>query len=79
MNVVHSAAAGLRQTPAATQRLSSYLKSCLVAFQEWRERGRSQAELSSLSDSALMDMGIARGEIEFLITHPDKRGVRSCG
>ena len=71
MNMVHSAA-GFAQAPAASQRLSSYVRSCLVVFQEWRERGRSQAELCSLSDSALMDMGVARGEIEFLITHRDK-------
>ena len=76
MTMVHSAA-GLRRAPAASQRLSSYLRSCLVAFQEWRERGRSKAELCGLSDSALMDMGVARGEIDFLTTHRDKRGVRS--
>jgi uncharacterized protein YjiS (DUF1127 family) len=53
------------------------LVSCWSSFQEWRERRLSEAELCSLSDSALMDMGVVRGEIEFLITHRDKRGVRS--
>ena len=76
MTMVHGTA-GLARAPASTQKLSSYLKSCFVAFQEWRERGRSQAELCSLCDSTLMDIGVARGEIEFLTSAGDKRSVRS--
>ena len=67
-------ATGSRRTTGPTWRI---LASRWVSFQEWRERRRSEAELCSLSDSALMDMGVVRGEIEFLITHRDKRGVRS--
>jgi len=63
MNTALSAA-GLRLTTASTQMVSGFLMRCCVAFQEWRQRGRSQAELCRLSDRALMDIGIARGEIE---------------
>ena len=63
MSTAHSAA-GLGRTTDSTQRVSSLLESCLVAFQEWRKRGRLQAELCNLSDRALMDIGITRGEIE---------------
>ena len=76
MTMVNSAI-GLGQAHSVTQKLSSYLRSCLVALQEWRERGRSQAELCSLCDSTLMDIGVARGEIEFLTSAGDKRSVRS--
>ena len=76
MTMVNSAI-GLGQAHSVTQKLSSYLRSCLVALQEWRERGRLEVELCSLSDAALMDLGVARGEIEFLITDREKRGVRS--
>ncbi len=63
MNTRHIAF-GLRETTASTQSVSSFLRRFLLAFQEWRQRGRSQAELYNLSDRGLMDIGITRGEIE---------------
>ena len=63
MNTRHIAF-GLRETTASTQSVSSFLWRFLLAFQEWRQRGRSQAELYNLSDRGLMDIGITRGEIE---------------
>jgi uncharacterized protein YjiS (DUF1127 family) len=62
MNTAHAARLG--QTTASTQSVSSFLKSCWVAFQEWCQRGRLQAELRNLSDQGLMDIGVTRGEIE---------------
>ena len=62
MNTAHSAA-GLGRTTNSTQRVSSFLESCLVAFQEWRKRERLH-ELCDLSDRELSDIGISRGEIE---------------
>ena len=63
MNTAHSAA-GLEQTATSTQSVSSFLRSCWVEFQEWRQRGRRHVELCHLSDRELMDIGVARGEIE---------------
>jgi uncharacterized protein YjiS (DUF1127 family) len=55
--------AGFGQATGSPRSVSSFLRNCLVAFQAWRTRGRLQ-ELSSLSDQGLMDIGVARGEIE---------------
>ena len=63
MNTAH-AAAGLEQATALPESVSGFFNRCCVAFQEWRQRGRSQAELCSLSDRGLMDIGVTRGEIE---------------
>jgi uncharacterized protein YjiS (DUF1127 family) len=76
MNTAHSAA-GLGQTTDSKQSVSSFLESCLVAFQEWRKRGRLQAELCNLSDRGLMDIGITRGEIDYVASNrgTDPRGI----
>ena len=63
MNTVQIVA-GVEQTAGSAQRVSSLLKSGLVAFQEWCKRGRLHAEVCNLSDRALLDIGITRGEIE---------------
>ena len=80
MSMVHSAA-GSGHTTDSRWRVFNFLTSCWFAFQEWRRRGRLQAELCDLSDRALMDIGIARGEIEYeaLISAGDTRGVRCRG
>ena len=41
------------------------------AFQEWRKRRRLLANLCDLSDRELMDIGIARSEIDYLASHRD--------
>ena len=50
------------------------------AFQEWRKRRRLLANLWDLSDRELMDIGIARCEIDYLASHRgcDPRDVLSC-
>ena len=50
------------------------------AFQEWRKRPRLQADLCDLSDRELMDIGITRGEIDYVASHrgSDPRGIRSA-
>ncbi|MBR1223883.1 MULTISPECIES: DUF1127 domain-containing protein [unclassified Bradyrhizobium] len=65
--MTHSAG-GLGHTADSTSRIFSALRSCWGAFQEWRQRGRSQDELCSLSDRALMDIGMTRGEIEYVVS-----------
>lgn len=37
-------------------------------FLEWRKRNRRRAELFRLTDSELADIGIARGEIEHVVS-----------
>ena len=37
---------------------------------EWRRRSRARAELASLGDRALRDIGLSRGEAEFLFNKP---------
>ncbi|WFU18616.1 DUF1127 domain-containing protein [Bradyrhizobium sp. CB3481] len=51
-----------------------------AAFQEWRKRTRPQANLIDLSDRELMDIGISRGEIDYVVSHrgSDPRGIRFC-
>ncbi|WP_409364860.1 DUF1127 domain-containing protein [Bradyrhizobium sp. JYMT SZCCT0428] len=51
-----------------------------AAFQEWRKRTRLQADLIDLSDRELMDIGISRGEIDYVVSHrgSDPRGIRSA-
>jgi uncharacterized protein YjiS (DUF1127 family) len=36
-------------------------------FQAWRQRERLRARLDDLSDRELADIGIARGEIEYVV------------
>ena len=51
------------------------------AFQEWRKRGKLRAELSHLTDSELADIGITRGEIDYVASHWDinLRSILSAG
>ena len=64
MNTAHSAAEFGHPT-VFDWRLQGSLRSCWVAVQQWRRRGRQQAELCDLSDRGLMDIGIVRGEIQY--------------
>ena len=55
------------QHPATTKRqVYSPLEAYWNAFQEWRKRRRLQSELCRLTDSELMDIGITRGEIDYV-------------
>ena len=66
--------------PVAVKRqVYSPLKAYWNAFQEWRKRRRLMANLCDLSDRELMDIGITRGEIDYLASHSgcDPRGVLS--
>ena len=39
------------------------------AFQEWRKRERQRTALCRLTDSELMDIGITRGEIDYVASN----------
>jgi uncharacterized protein YjiS (DUF1127 family) len=81
MNTAHGAT-WLEQTTASTRRISTFFKTCWEALQERREYQRLQADLFNLSDGELMDIGIMRGEIDYVASNRsvDPRGGRClCG
>ena len=47
------------------------------AFREWRKRERLRTQLCRLTDSELMDIGITRGEIDYVARNRaiDPRGA----
>jgi uncharacterized protein YjiS (DUF1127 family) len=58
------------QPPATTKRqVYSPLEAYWKAFQEWRKRRRLQTELYRVTDSELMDIGITRGEIDYVASN----------
>ena len=75
MTIAHSAD-GLRPTITSGKR-GSFFKGYWRAFQEWRKRERILAELSSLSDRELRDIGITHGEIDYFVSNCsiDPRGI----
>ena len=62
-------ATGLGQTAALTRRVSSFFKRYWDAFQERRKRQRERAELYRLNDWGLTDIGMTRGEIEYVVSN----------
>jgi uncharacterized protein YjiS (DUF1127 family) len=63
------------------RRVSSFFKTYWDAFQERRERQRLRTALCDLSDRELMDIGTARGEIEYVASNRaiDSRGTSAVG
>jgi uncharacterized protein YjiS (DUF1127 family) len=47
----------------------SPLEAYWYAFQEWRKRGKLRTELCRLTDSELADIGITRGEIDYVASN----------
>ena len=80
MNTAHSAI-GLGRMTGSTRRVSSFFKRYWDAFQEWRKRERLRAKLSDLNDWELQDIGITRGEIDYIASNRsiDPRANRSAG
>jgi len=74
-----STVAGRRQAPASTPGFLSSVGRYWDAYQEWRQYKKLQSNLNDLSDCELMDIGIARGEIDYVAANrsTDPRGVRS--
>ena len=50
----------------AKRQVYSPLETYWNAFQEWRKRERRRTELCRLTDNELMDIGITRGEIDYV-------------
>ena len=72
---------GWDRWPPKPQVYYSPLEKYWDAFLEWRKRQRLRATLCDLSDRELMDIGTARGEIDYVASNRsiDRRGVRSAG
>ena len=62
---------GSRQTFVPVRLGLSLFGKCRTALVEWRERQRMRAMLLDLSDRELKDVGISRGEIEYLALNRD--------
>ena len=69
----------LGQMAVSTRRVSGFFKGYWDAFQECRERLRLRATLCDLNDRELQDIGIARGEVDYVASNRsiDPRGIRS--
>ncbi len=69
----------LERTSVSTRHVSSFIWKYWDALQERRERQKLRAILSELSDRELVDIGTARGEIDYIAAHRgiDRRGMRS--
>jgi uncharacterized protein YjiS (DUF1127 family) len=72
-------ATGLDRRLASARCIVSLLEGCWDALQKRRRRERICADLSNLNDRELMDIGIARGEIDYVASNEgiDPRGIRS--
>ncbi|WFU43747.1 DUF1127 domain-containing protein [Bradyrhizobium sp. CB82] len=53
-------------TDVSTRSVPGLLKRYWRAFQGWRERQRLRTALQDLSDRELMDIGLTRGEIDYI-------------
>lgn len=60
---------GLDLTAMPPRNVLSLLKRYWRAFGVWRQRQRSRTALHDLSDRALMDIGVTRGEIDHIAPH----------
>ena len=82
MNTTFSTTA-FAQTTGSTRRVSSLFWRYWGAFQEQRKRQRLRGTLCDLNDRELQDIGIARGEIDYVASNRsiDPRGAsleRNC-
>jgi len=60
-----------RQTSVPVRLGLTQFGKCRVGLVEWRERQRIRAMLLDLSDWELHDIGISRGEIDYLASNRD--------
>jgi uncharacterized protein YjiS (DUF1127 family) len=63
---------GLGPATASTQRVSSFFEKYWNVFQQRRKGQKLRADLCDLSDRELMDIGITRGEIDYVASN---RGI----
>ncbi|HEX7923150.1 MAG TPA: DUF1127 domain-containing protein [Bradyrhizobium sp.] len=68
MSTIYTAT-GWDRPLASARRVVSFLEGHWETFQERRKRARLRAALSGLSDSELTDIGISRGEIDYVASN----------
>lgn len=68
----------LRQTAAPVGDESGLFRKAWRAVQQWRDRRALRAFLDDLSDRELWDIGITRGEIDYLTRAPFSADPRDC-
>ena len=68
MSTAHSAI-GLIGMTGSMRRVASFIRRYWDAFQERRKRERLRADLSQLNDWELQDIGITRGEIDYIASN----------
>jgi uncharacterized protein YjiS (DUF1127 family) len=67
------------QAAGLTRRTFNLFRRCWVEFREWRKCERLRTDLCGLDDRELQDIGITRGEIDYVTSNRaiDLRGVGS--
>ena len=72
---------GLERNTGSKGRILGLLRGYWAAFQERRTRERLRADLCYLNDFELTDIGITRGEIDYVVSNRsiDPRGILSAG
>ena len=70
-----------KQTFSPTRLGLSLFANCRAALLEWHERQGIRARLLDLNDRELHDIGISRGEIDYVASNRDidPRGICSAG
>jgi uncharacterized protein YjiS (DUF1127 family) len=68
----------LRRATASIGGISSIVRAIWQSIQEWRERQRTRNALEDLSDKELHDIGITRGEIDFVARGSRSIDPRNC-
>jgi uncharacterized protein YjiS (DUF1127 family) len=53
-----------------THRLQGSGRRLAATIRQWRRRHRERAELAALDDRTLADIGLTRGDAEFLVNKP---------
>ena len=69
----------LERTFRSTRYVSSFFWICWDAYQERRHHHRIQTSLLDLSGRELQDIGISRGDVDYVASNRgiDPRGIRS--
>ena len=68
MTTTHGTAE-LRLTSVPTWHVFSFFKRCCSMLQGWHKRVRLRTALYGLQDRELKDIGVMRGEIEYLVSN----------
>ena len=70
-------ATAVGQTAASRSHIVSLLAMCWRAFQERQERSRARAILHAMPDRQLRDIGLTRGEIDFVVAASARERMRA--